>query len=206
MYIAYNGGVPQEELDDLDVQEQEGEALDQQTREVANKVEQEGDPYTAQNIRKMSAWAQYGYAVQSLQMGGAAYGAHFAEKRSTTKVNINGEDITYDSAVTPQQRAAVSAQIRQDYLDRFAEFNPVMAAKYMFPSIQKFEEKEAIKWSDAYSKRLQAERVTEAKDQLIAGLYSENGGQAYLSMITPEHLISAVQVRLVKLPPRCSLK
>ena len=184
MYIAYNGGVPQEELDDLDVQEQEGEALDQQTREVANKVEQEGDPYTAQNIRKMSAWAQYGYAVQSLQMGGAAYGAHFAEKRSTTKVNINGEDITYDSAVTPQQRAAVSAQIRQDYLDRFAEFNPVMAAKYMFPSIQKFEEKEAIKWSDAYSKRLQAERVTEAKDQLIAGLYSENGGQAYLSMIT----------------------
>ena len=44
MYIAYNGGVPQEELDDLDVQEQEGEALDQQTREVANKVEQEGDP------------------------------------------------------------------------------------------------------------------------------------------------------------------
>ena len=184
MYVAYNGGVPQEELDDLDVQEQEGEALDQQTREVANKVEQEGDPYTAQNIRKMSAWAQYGYAVQSLQMGGAAYGSHFAEKRSTTKVNINGEDITYDSAVTPQQRAAVSAQIRQDYLDRFAEFNPVMAAKYMFPSIQKFEEKEAIKWSDAYSKRLQAERVTEAKDQLIAGLYSENGGQAYLSMIT----------------------
>ena len=184
MYIAYNGGVPQEELDDLDVQEQEGEALDQQTREVANKVEQEGDPYTAQNIRKMSAWAQYGYAVQSLQMGGAAYGSHFAEKRSTTKVNINGEDITYDSAVTPQQRAAVSAQIRQDYLDRFAEFNPVMAAKYMFPSIQKFEEKEALKWADAYSKRLQAERVTEAKDQLTAGLYSENGGQAYLSMIT----------------------
>ena len=184
MYIAYNGGVPQEELDDLDVQEQEGEALDQQTREVANKVEQEGDPYTAQNIRKMSAWAQYGYAVQSLQMGGAAYGAHFAEKRSTTKVNINGEDITYDSAVTPQQRAAVSAQIRQDYLDRFAEFNPVMAAKYMFPTIQKFEEKEAIKWSDAYSRRLQEERVTEAKDQLTAGLYSENGGQAYLSMIT----------------------
>lgn len=184
MYIAYNGGVPQEELDDLNVQEQEGEALDQQTREVANKVEQDGDPYTAQNIRKMSAWAQYGYAVQSLQMGGAAYGSHFAEKRSTTKVNINGEDVTYDSAVTPQQRAAVSAQIRQDYLDRFAEFNPVMAAKYMFPSIQKFEEKEAIKWSDAYSKRLQEERVTEAKDQLTAGLYSENGGQAYLSMIT----------------------
>jgi muramidase (phage lysozyme) len=184
MYIAYNGGVPQEELDDLNVQEQEGEALDQQTREVANKVEQDGDPYTAQNIRKMSAWAQYGYAVQSLQMGGAAYGSHFAEKRSTTKVNINGEDVTYDSAVTPQQRAAVSAQIRQDYLDRFAEFNPVMAAKYMFPSIQKFEEKEAIKWSDAYSKRLQSERVTEAKDQLTAGLYSENGGQAYLSMIT----------------------
>jgi muramidase (phage lysozyme) len=183
MYVAYTGGVPQQDRDDLDEQERQGEALDKQTREVANKVEQDGDPYTAQNIRKMSAWAQYGYAVQSLQMGGAAYGSHFAEKRSTTKVNIDGEDFTYDTARTPQQRAAVSAQIRQDYLDRFAEFNPVMAAKYMFPSIQKFEEKEAIKWSDAYAKRLQSERKTEAKDALSAGLYSENGGEAYLNLI-----------------------
>ena len=183
MYVAYTGGVPQQDRDDLDEQERQGEALDKQTREVANKVEQDGDPYTAQNIRKMSAWAQYGYAVQSLQMGGAAYGSHFAEKRSATKVNIDGEEFTYDTARTPQQRAAVSAQIRQDYLDRFAEFNPVMAAKYMFPSIQKFEEKEAIKWSDAYAKRLQSERKTEAKDALSAGLYSENGGEAYLNLI-----------------------
>ena len=183
MYVAYTGGVPQQDRDDLDEQERQGEALDKQTREVANKVEQDGDPYTAQNIRKMSAWAQYGYAVQSLQMGGAAYGSHFAEKRSATKVNIDGEEFTYDTARTPQQRAAVQAQIRQDYLDRFAEFNPVMAAKYMFPSIQKFEEKEAIKWSDAYAKRLQSERKTEAKDALSAGLYSENGGEAYLNLI-----------------------
>lgn len=183
MYVAYTGGVSQQDRDDLDEQERQGEALDKQTREVANKVEQDGDPYTAQNIRKMSAWAQYGYAVQSLQMGGAAYGSHFAEKRSATKVNIDGEEFTYDTARTPQQRAAVQAQIRQDYLDRFAEFNPVMAAKYMFPSIQKFEEKEAIKWSDAYAKRLQSERKTEAKDALSAGLYSENGGEAYLNLI-----------------------
>lgn len=183
MYVAYTGGVPQQDRDDLDEQERQGEALDKQTREVANKVEQDGDPYTAQNIRKMSAWAQYGYAVQSLQMGGAAYGSHFAEKRSTTKVNIDGEEFTYDTARTPQQRAAVQGQIRQDYLDRFAEFNPVMAAKYMFPNIQKFEEKEAIKWSDAYAKRLQSERETEAKDALSAGLYSENGGEAYLNLI-----------------------
>ena len=183
MYVAYTGGVPQQDRDDLDEQERQGEALDKQTREVANKVEKDGDPYTAQNIRKMSAWAQYGYAVQSLQMGGAAYGSHFAEKRSTTKVDIDGEEFTYDTARTPQQRAAVSAQIRQDYLDRFAEFNPVMAAKYMFPSIQKFEEKEAIKWSDAYAKRLKSERMTEAKDALSAGLYSENGGEAYLNLI-----------------------
>jgi muramidase (phage lysozyme) len=116
-------------------------------------------------------------------MGGASYGLHFAEKRSTTKVNINGQEYTYDTARTPQQRAAVQAQIRKDYLDRFAEFNPVMAAKYMFPAIQKFEEKEAVKWADAYAKRLKSERLTEAKDQLSAGLYSENGGQAYLNLI-----------------------
>ena len=183
MYIAYTGGVSQQERDDLDEQERQGEALDKQTREVANKVEQDGDPYTAENIRKMSAWAQYGFAVQSLQMGGAAYGSHFAEKRSTTKVNIDGEEFTYDTARTPQQRAAIQGQIRQDYLDRFAEFNPVMAAKYMFPSIQKFEEKEAIKWADAYARRLREERLTEAKDQLSAGLYSDNGGEAYLNLI-----------------------
>ena len=55
MYVAYTGGVPQQDRDDLDEQERQGEALDKQTREVANKVEQGGDPYTAQNIRKMSA-------------------------------------------------------------------------------------------------------------------------------------------------------
>tara|TARA_Y100000592_G_C5468801_1_gene318217 strand:- start:1 stop:2493 length:2493 start_codon:yes stop_codon:yes gene_type:complete len=183
MLVAFNGGVSQQEREDLDEQERQGEALDKQTREVANKVEQDGDPYTAQNIRKMSAWAQYEYAVQTLQTGGVAYATHFAEKRSTTKVNIDGEDFTYDTARTPQQRAAVQAQIRQDYLDRFAEFNPVMAAKYMFPSIQKFEQKEAVRWSDAYAKRLQDERMTEAKDVLSAGLYSENGGEAYLNLI-----------------------
>ena len=183
MLVAFNGGVSQQERDDLDEQERQGEALDKQTREVANKVEQGGDPYTAQNIRKMSAWAQYGYAVQSLQMGGAAYGSYFAEKRSTTKVNINGEDITYDSARTPQQRAAVQAEIRQNYLDRFAEFNPVMAAKYMFPSIQKFEQKEAIKWSDAYAKRLKSERQTEAEDALYSAILSGQGGEQFINFI-----------------------
>lgn len=183
LLFAYNGGVSQQERDDLDEQERQGEALDKQTREVANKVEQDGDPYTAQNIRKMSAWSQYEYAKQTLQTGGVAYATHFAEKRSTTKINIDGEEFTYDTARTPQQRAAVQAQIRQDYLDRFAEFNPVMAAKYMFPSIQKFEKKEAVRWSDAYAKRLQSERITEAKDVLSAGLYSENGGEAYLNLI-----------------------
>ena len=183
MSLAFTDGVSQQELDDLDQQEAQGEAIDKEARDVANKVEQDGDPYTAQNIRQMSSWAQYGYAVQSLQMGGASYGLHFAEKRSTTKVNINGQDYTYDTARTPQQRAAVQGQIRKDYLDRFAEFNPVMAAKYMFPAIQKFEEKEAVKWADAYTKRLKSERLTEAKDALFAGLVSGMGGEAYLDII-----------------------
>ena len=83
-----------------------------------------------------------------------------------------------------EQRAAVQAQIRQDYLDRFAEFNPVMAAKYMFPYIQKFEEKEAVKWAATYSARQKDERLTAAKDTLYAGLVSEMGGDAYLNLIT----------------------
>jgi hypothetical protein len=131
----------------------------------------------------MSAWAQYGYAVQSLQMGGAAYGSHFAEKRSTTKINIDGEEFTYDTARTPQQRAAVQAQIRQDYLDRFAEFNPVMAAKYMFPSIQKFEQKEAVRWADAYAKRLKSERQTEAEDALYSAILAGQGGEQFINFI-----------------------
>ena len=83
-------------------------------------------------------------------MGGMAYGVTLCTRRSTTKVNIGGQEYTYDTAVTPEQRAAVQAQIRQDYLDRFAEFNPVLAAKYMFPAMQKFEEKEAVKWAAAF--------------------------------------------------------
>lgn len=184
MALAYTNGVSQADRDDLDEQERQGQALDKETTSLANKVESDGDPYTADNIRKMSAWAQYGFAVQTLQMGGMSYGIHFADKRSTTKVNIDGQEYTYDTARTPEQRAAVQAQIRQDYLDRFAEFNPVMAAKYMFPAIQKFEEKEAVKWATAYSARQKDERLTAAKDSLYSGLVSEMGGDAYLNLIT----------------------
>ena len=61
-----------------------------------------------------------------------SYGIHFADKRSTTKVNIDGQEYTYDTARTPEQRAAVQAQIRQDFGDdRFAEFNPVLAAVHV---------------------------------------------------------------------------
>ena len=184
MALAYTNGVSQTDRDELDEQERQGQALDKETTSLANQVEKDGDPYTAENIRKMSAWAQYGFAVQTLQMGGSSYGIHFADKRSTTKVNIDGQEYTYDTARTPEQRAAVQGQIRQDYLDRFAEFNPVMAAKYMFPAIQKFEEKEAVKWATAYSARQKDERLTAAKDTLYAGLVSEMGGDAYLNLIT----------------------
>ena len=184
MALAYTNGVSQADRDELDEQERQGQALDKETTSLANQVEKDGDPYTAENIRKMSAWAQYGFAVQTLQMGGSSYGIHFADKRSTTKVNIDGQEYTYDTARTPEQRAAVQAQIRKDYLDRFAEFNPVMAAKYMFPAIQKFEEKEAVKWATAYSARQKNERLTAAKDTLYAGLVSEMGGDAYLNLIT----------------------
>lgn len=184
MALAYTNGVSQADRDELDEQERQGQALDKETTSLANQVEKDGDPYTAANIRKMSAWAQYGFAVQSLQMGGMSYGIHFADKRSTTKVNIDGQEYTYDTARTPEQRAAVQAQIRQDYLDRFAEFNPVLAAKYMFPAIQKFEQKEAVKWAASYSARQKDERLTAAKDSLYSGLVSEMGGDAYLNLIT----------------------
>ena len=183
MALAYTNGVSQADRDELDEQERQGQALDKETTNLANKVEKDGDPYTAANIRKMSAWAQYGFAVQSLQMGGSSYGAHFTQRRSTTTVNIGGQDYTYDTAETPEQRAAVQGQIRQDYLDRFAEFNPVLAAKYMFPAMQKFEEKEAVKWSADFTKRQQAQRQVDAKDTLFAGLMSEMGGDAYLNII-----------------------
>ena len=183
MALAYTNGVSQTDRDELDEQERQGQALDKETTSLANQVEKDGDPYTAENIRKMSAWAQYGFAVQTLQMGGSSYGVHFADKRSTTKVNIDGQEYTYDTARSPEQRAAVQAQIRQDYLDRFAEFNPVMAAKYMFPAIQKFEQKEAVKWAAAYSARQKNERITAAQDSLYSGLVSEMGGTAYLNLI-----------------------
>lgn len=186
MSLAFTNGVLQQELDALDAQEAQGEALDKESREIANKVEQDGDPYTAQNIRQMSAWAQYGYAVQTLQMGGASYPVFFTENRSTTTVNIDGQEYTYDTARTPQQRAAVQAQIRKNYLNRFAEFNPVMAAKYMFPSIQKFEEKEAVKWSNAYAARLKSERKTQAEDALYSAIIAGQGGEQFINFINTQ--------------------
>ena len=53
MALAYTNGVSQTDRDELDEQERQGQALDKETTSLANQVEKDGDPYTAENIRKM---------------------------------------------------------------------------------------------------------------------------------------------------------
>ena len=49
--------------------------------------------------------------------------------------------------------------------------------------MQKFEEKEAVKWAAAFTKRQKEQRVTDAKDALYAGLMSDMGGEAVMDII-----------------------
>ena len=45
MALAYTNGVSQTDRDELDEQERQGQALDKETTNLANKVEKDGDPY-----------------------------------------------------------------------------------------------------------------------------------------------------------------
>ncbi len=187
--MAYTEGVPQEQQDSFDSEEQELNNLNESTIKAANKIEgKTGNVFLGEKVRSMSGWAAYGYAMGKAQNGGQEY-ALFQAQAADTVVNVTTESgevkpLTLASANTPAEYAAVQSQIRSEFLKQYSGMNPALLNKYLFPSMRDQESKALIKFSRERGEAIKKDRTTRASDLLTSAINSAtNPGEAALSFI-----------------------
>ena len=95
MALAYTNGVSQADRDELDEQERQGQALDKETTEALGaKVEKMVIHEVAAQVSAscLVGRAQYGFAVQTLQMGGSSMEHTLLTNVLQPSVNIEGQN------------------------------------------------------------------------------------------------------------------
>lgn len=189
MMMAYTEGVPQEQQDAFDSEEQELKDLNGETIKAANKIEgKTGNVFLGEKVRGMSGWAAYGYAMGKAQQGGQDY-AVFMAQAADTVVNVTTESgevkpLTLATANTPAEFAAVQSQIRSEFLKQYSGMNPALLNKYLFPSMRDQEGKALLTFSKERGAMIKKDRVTAAADGLTSSINgASNPGEAMLTFI-----------------------
>ncbi len=189
MMMAYTEGVPQEQQDAFDAEEQELNNLNESTIKAANKIEQKtGNVFLGEKVRGMSGWAAYGYAMGKAQQGGVDYAVFYEQQAANTSVVVTNEagvqqEITLETAKTPAEFAAVQSQIRAEFLKQYSGMNPALLNKYLFPSMREKEGKALLTFSKVRGEAIKADRITAANDTLYAGLSGPDAGAALTTYI-----------------------
>ena len=74
--MAYEDGLPQEQIDKFDADEAELQATDSMARDASWAAQEQGMPAsTARQIRNLSGWEAYGYARGMAEQGALGYGS-----------------------------------------------------------------------------------------------------------------------------------
>jgi len=184
LHQAYLDGIPEDAAQAYDAAEAVVHGTEASFKTAAAVAEQQGAPVdVVRQFRNFGGWKGYGYAVGMAQQGAAAYPRFYQQAGQQVSVNINGQEITLDTAKTGPERAAVEAEIRGRFLSRFAGMNPALLNKYLFPAMKQFENEAAIDWADKQKKALQDERRTESQDILYKGIKAGMGGQSLIEFI-----------------------
>lgn len=189
MSMAFTEGVPQDEQDAFNVEEQELNNLNESTIKAANKIEgKTGNVFLGEKVRSMSGWAAYGYAMGKAQQGGQDYAVHMAQAAANTSVVVTNDagvqqEITLETAKTPAEYAAVQAQIRSEFLKQYSGMNPALLNKYLFPSMREQEGKALLTFSKTRGEVIKNDRITAANDTFSAGLSGPDAGAALITYI-----------------------
>lgn len=189
MAMAYTEGVPQEQQDAFDSEEQELKDLNGETIKAANKIEgKTGNVFLGEKVRSMSGWAAYGYAMGKAQQGGQDYAVFQAQAAANTSVVVTNDagvqqEITLETAKTPAEFAAVQSQIRSEFLKQYSGMNPALLNKYLFPSMREQEGKALLTFSKERGEVIKSDRTTAANDTLYAGLTGPDAGSALTTYI-----------------------
>ena len=187
--MAYEDGLPQEQIDKFDADEAELQATDSMARDASWAAQEQGMPAsTARQIRNLSGWEGYGYARGMAEQGALDYGSFMAAAKRDQKISIedadgNVKEISYAEADTIPEKNAWMAAARQQYLSKFAGMNPVMLNKYLFPQMKREEAKMDLQWEADQTARLEQERKDGAYADLLTGKQQGNLGAAVMDLL-----------------------
>ena len=180
MMLAYTEGA---DLTAVDEAEEQLLDVERQVNAAADEFEsQGGDAFTGNRIRNLSGWKQVGFQKGRAQMGAIEYPMFYAAAKETAKLEINGRVIGYSTVgLAPDERAALDAHVRSQFLKQFSGMNPAFLNKYLFPAMRRFETQEATKYVAEEEARIKNNRKELAKDNFYNGL-EVSPGQTFLDL------------------------
>ena len=183
MALAYTDGVPLEEQAEFDVQEQELIQTDAQLREVGSQLPPQTSVDVKRGVSNLSGWKGYGYAQGMAQKGAMNYPMAYQQLAQQVEVTIGGKAISLNTAQTGPERQAVEAEIRRQYLQKFAGMNTTLLNKYLFPQMRKYETQQYMEWQETQNQAFENEQKDEAKEQLFDSIKTNRGGEGVMQFI-----------------------
>ena len=180
MMSAYTDGADTSEVDAL---ESELKAVDRKVQKAADTYEQEGgDIFTSERIRGLSQYERVGYEKGKAQMGAAEYPAFYASMKDQITIQTEDGVVGYSTVgLKPEERAALDAKVRSEFLKPYMGMNPAFLNKYLFPQMRRFEAGEAAKFATAEATRIKNNRIEQTKDRFYIGM-NVDPGNTFLEM------------------------
>ena len=176
MNLAFVEGLPEATRQKFKANERMAEEAATVSEGVALSLEAEDAPTDiVERARNLSGWKGYGYARGIAQLAGSQYGAFFEQVGGELQVEVApGRYVSLDSAETSSDFAAITAEIRRQYLKNFEGMNLALLNEYLFPNMRSYEAKAASDFAILQRQRAIARRQTEAFDELAGFIQGEN--------------------------------
>jgi hypothetical protein len=159
--LYYMNGVPQDQQDSYDQEVDKLRTAHEGVQKVADVAQKGGAPFEGvQQIRNLSGWKKYGFAMGVAKDAGDNYGGWLAEQlqsNTTTPVTVGEVSFTPASAETPAQKAAATAVLRMEYMRSkgLLGLHPGLLNKHAFPQFREYENRILNKVREDYVKEQQ---------------------------------------------------
>lgn len=152
LQLAYADGLPQQVVETFDQQEQKLRAAHENIQQVADKAQEKGEPFEGvYQIRQLSGWKRYGYAMGIAQTAGSQYQSAMEQALA---------ELPQDTPVA--EKAAALATARGRFLSQLRDVNPALLNKYAFPSMREADATILNRWRKEDISRTQDRLADEA--------------------------------------------
>ena len=158
--MAYMDGFSEESMAAFNQQEAELQATDEQVQQYADAVAKTGAPFMGvQQVRQLSGWKAYGYAMGMAQMAGQGY----ADAMQQALAEL-------PPSASVAEKSAALATARGQYMTQtgLVGMNPMLSNKYAFPTMREVDAKMLSNWRTQEQKEVQQTMKDEALQPFFA--------------------------------------